>query len=85
MARINYILKFPGLDISLEQIISRLNLTFDQIQQLCTSKLKHNYVTMKIETIQHNIIKNNLTDMFADFVDKKVSNFSLALFLWDTE
>ena len=29
IARINYILKFPGLDISLEKIISRLNLTFD--------------------------------------------------------
>lgn len=73
VARINYILRFPGLDISLEQIIQRLNLTFDQIQQLCTSKLKHNYVTMKIETIQHNVIKNNLTDMFADFIEKKVS------------
>ena len=52
IARINYILKFPGLDISLEQIISRLELTFEQIQQLCTSKLKHNNVTMNIERIQ---------------------------------
>ena len=28
---------------------------------------------MNIENIQHNIIKNNLTDMFNDYVAKKVS------------
>lgn len=31
MDRINYILRFPGLDIPLQKIVEQLNLTFEQI------------------------------------------------------
>ena len=31
MDRINYILRFPGLDIPLKMIVEQLNLTFEQI------------------------------------------------------
>jgi len=50
MDRINYILRYPGLDIPLKMIVEQLNLTFEQIQQLCTSKLSHNSNTLAIET-----------------------------------
>ena len=32
MNRINYILRYPGLDIPLKMIVEQLNLTFEQIQ-----------------------------------------------------
>lgn len=31
MDRINYILKYPGLDIPLKMIVEQLNLTFEQL------------------------------------------------------
>jgi hypothetical protein len=49
MDRINYILRYPGLDIPLKVLVNELNLTFEQIKELCASKLRHNATTLRIE------------------------------------
>ena len=56
--RIDYILRFPRLDIPLKNIMEQLSLTFSQIQELCSQKLKHNLTTINIENTQQKIITN---------------------------
>lgn len=64
MDRINYILRYPGLDIPLKILVNELNLTFEQIKELCASKLRHNGTTLRIENCQKMIITSQLTDLF---------------------
>lgn len=73
MDRINYILRFPGLDIPLKMIVEQLNLTFEQIQQLCASKLRHNGTTLRIEQCVQMVTVRQLSDIFEEFSEKKVS------------
>ena len=40
------------LDIPLKNIMEQLSLTFSQIQELCSQKLKHNLTTINIENTQ---------------------------------
>ena len=75
--RINYILSFPGLDIPLKMIVEQLNLTFEQIQQLCACKLRHNGTTLRIEQCQQAIGVRQLFELFQDSVDKMVSDRQL--------
>lgn len=58
MDRINYILRYPGLDIPLKVLVEQLNLTFEQIKDLCGSKLRHNGTTLRIENCQRVLINS---------------------------
>lgn len=73
MTRINYILRYPGLDIPLKMIVEQLNLTFEQIQQLSASKLRHNATTLRIEKCSQMITVDQLCDLFLESADKMVS------------
>ena len=73
MNRINHILKYPGLDIPLKMIVEQLNLTFEQIQQLCASKLVHNGTSLRIEQCQQMIAIRQYGDIFEENLDKMVS------------
>ena len=71
--RINYILRFPGLDISTKMIVKQLNLSFDQLKSLCNSKLKHNSTTLQIENCSNLIAVDQLYDLFSDVTERLVS------------
>ena len=73
MVRINYILRYPGLDIPLKMIVEQLNLTFEQIQQLSASKLRHNATTLRIEKCSQMITVDQLFDLFYESAEKMVS------------
>jgi len=75
MERINYILRYPGLDIPLKMIVEQLNLTFEQIKSLCNSKLKHNGTTLRIENCSQVIAVDQLFDLFNDVSDRLGAGF----------
>jgi len=73
MQRINYILRYPGLDIPLKTIVEQLNLTFEQIKQLCASKLRHNGTSLFIEKCSQQIAVDQLFSVFMDTNERLVS------------
>ena len=71
--RIDYILRFPSLNINLKTLFEQLNLTQKQLTCLTTEKMKFGTINFAIENSQSSIARGQLHDMFLNNARKMVS------------